>query len=253
MIFFGAVGLALLAAVLVFAALANFGGGDDTASGADLVDVIVASQDIDAGDTISADMVELASLPPGTLVDGAFTDQAAVVGTKAQVRMLRGDQLAPQKIVGAGAECKGVTCILPDGRVGFAVAVTQETGGGGNILPGDHVDVISVADDPGTDLTRGTLLLQNIEVVAVAQTTLKAISTTDENGEPIESDTSEGAISTRDRNADEEPDAETIMVAVATEDAVLLAVAQEVGTVYLVPRPLGDDSVVDGEVERTLQ
>ena len=253
LIFYGAIGMALLAAVLVFAALANFGEDDPAAAIGDTVDVVVASQDIAAGDEINADMVELASLPVNALVDAAFTDESLVVGTRAQVRVARGDQLAPGKVVGAGDDGEGIAYIVPVGMVAMSVQVSEETSVGGLILPGDHVDVIVVvsggrASDTGS---RGVLLLQNVEVLAVAQNTLKAVSRVDENGEPITGDTAEGGIAARDDSVDEDPEAATVTLALRPDDSPLLAAAQEEGTVYLSLRPVGDDSVTDN-TERSL-
>jgi pilus assembly protein CpaB len=248
LIFYGAITLALLAAILVFAALANFGGDETTASIGDTVDVVVASQDIDAGDEINADMVELASLPVNALVDEAFTDEALVVGTRAQVRVARGDQLAPSKVVGEGDDGEGVAFIIPAGMRAMSVEVTEETSVGGLVLPGDRVDVIVVAETTvgeGNDVARGVLLLQDVEVLAVAQATLRATSRVDENGEPIDTGSAEGAIAARDENVDEDPDAATVTLSLLPEQVPLLAVAQEEGTVYLSLRPVGDDSVTD--------
>ncbi|MEX2225221.1 MAG: Flp pilus assembly protein CpaB [Dehalococcoidia bacterium] len=253
MIFFGAVGLALLAALLVFAALANFGGDGGTASIGDTLEVVVASQDISPGDEITGDMVELASLPVSVLVDDAFTETSLVVGTTANARLLRGDQLAPSKVQGLGdEEADGVAFIIPDGMRAVAVSVTEETAGGGNILPGDHVDVVVVAATTvdGVDITRGVLLLQDIEVLAVAQETLRPVTRVDVAGEPLETEDSEGTLSSRD-GAEEDPDAATVTLSVFPEDAPLLAVAQEEGAVYLVLRAIGDGGTVDG-VERVL-
>jgi len=253
MIFFGAVGLAALAAILVFAALANFGGDEGNAAVGDTVEVIVASQDIDAGDLINGDMVEVASVPSNIMLTEAFTDESLVVGTKALNNIVRGDQLAPSKLSGGAFDCGNTSCVIPDGMRGFAVQISEETGGGGNIVPGDRVDVVVVAET-GADATRviqGTLLLQNIEVVAVAQETLKPVSPVNEDGERIEGDTSAGVISAADSDAEEDPDAATVLVAVFPQDVPLLAVAQEEGTIYLALRGFGDDGVIDGS-ERVL-
>ncbi len=60
LIFLGAIGLAIIAAILVFFALSNFGDGGGSASVAGgSVDVVVASRNINAGDTISNSDLEL--------------------------------------------------------------------------------------------------------------------------------------------------------------------------------------------------
>jgi len=248
LIFFGAVGMALLAAVLVFAALANFGGGDSGTAIGDTVDVVVASEDIGAGREISADNTELASIPVNAMVDQAYTDAAAVVGTRALTPILRGDQLSPAKVVGEGKGDDGLGYVVPPNMRAMAVSVTEETSVGGLVLPGDRVDVIAVLDGTdanGADLTSGVLLLQNVEVLAVAQETLRPVSRVDENGDPITTDTADGAIAARDNNADPDPGAASVTLSVLADDAALLAAAQEDGTIYLSLRPVGDSGTTD--------
>lgn len=254
MIFYGAIALALIAAVAVFATLANFGSDEGGAVIGDTVEVVVASQDIDAGDEIGADMVELASLPVNAVIDAAYTDQSFVAGTRAKERILRGDQLAPAKVNGGGEAEQSVSNITPLGRRAMAVRVSPDTAGGGNILPGDRVDVVLVAETAveGTTLSQGTLLLQDVEVLAVAQETLRPVGRTDTNGEPIVDESALGSIAAPARDAQEDPEAETVMLSVLPEDVPLLALAQEEGTLYLALRGLGDDGVIEGGVERNL-
>jgi pilus assembly protein CpaB len=254
MIFLGAVGLALIAAVLVFATLANFGGDDTADALGPSVDVIVASQDIDAGDLIDGDMVEVASVPSNIMLTEAFTDESLVVGTKALNNIVRGDQLAPSKVVGGGDDVEGLAAIIPTDMRAIAVPVSEEFGVGGNILPGDRVDVIVVAETTleTTGITQGVLLLQDIEVLAVAQETLRQVSRVEEDGEPIVEDSADGSIAARERDADEDPDAATVTLSVRPEDGPLIAVAQEEGTIYLQLRGFGDPGVVEGGVERVL-
>jgi pilus assembly protein CpaB len=125
----------------------------------------------------------------------------------------------------------------------MSVSVSEETSVGGLVLPGDRVDLMVVTDfttADGVDVTQGVLLLQNVEVLAVAQETVRPVSRVDVNGEPLED-----GVATRDEDAEEDPDAATVTLAVSPEDAPLLAVAQEEGTVYLSLRPVGDDSTTD--------
>jgi pilus assembly protein CpaB len=245
LIFIGAVGLALLAAVLVFAALANFGGGDGDPITGDTVDVVVASQDIGPGDEINADMVELATLPVNALIDDAYTDEALIVGTKAKVAVARGDQLAPSKVVGAGSDADGASYIIPNGMRAMSVSVSEETSVGGLLLPGDRVDLmISVeeeaAEGASTGLKYGLLLLQDVEILAVAQETLRPVSRVDVNGDPLED-----GVATRDEDVEEDPDAATVTLALTPEEATILAGVQVEATIYLSLRAPGDRSRTD--------
>src|SRR5713101_6082904 len=82
----------LVAAVLVFVALANSGGSDSGSKDTPAVvsKAVVARENIKAGTTITADMVGLIEVPQDLLVPGAFADATLVVGEKARFPIAKG-------------------------------------------------------------------------------------------------------------------------------------------------------------------
>jgi pilus assembly protein CpaB len=244
LIFIGAIVLALLAAVLVFVSLSKFGDSGDSSSSTTTFgseNVVVASQDIKAGTTISDDMLEIATLPKQGLIEGAITDRSGLSGLVVRYPLAKGEQLSAAKL-GQTDKDKGLTAIIPNGKRAVAIEIDENTSVGGLIVAGDRVDVIAVltSQTDQQQQKRAVTLLQDIEVLAVAQSTQKAVARLDKDGNPIQTDTAEGALATRPDNTDAKPKAKTITLAVEPEDAPLLALAQDEGKVWLSLRGFGD-------------
>ncbi len=257
----GAVALAALAAVLVFASLSNFGGGSGSSAPAGLgatVNVVVASQDINAGDKITADMLSIATLPKNGVVQGAITNTAGIAGLTARYPMAKGEQLSAMKL-GQTDKNKGFDAVIPAGKRAVAVEITENTSVGGLIVAGNHVDVIAVltkqsSGSSGSSSSSGSstaqepravTLLQDVEVLAVAQTTQKPVARLDKDGNPIQTDSANGAIASAPDSTDANPKAKTVTLAVNPDDAPLLALAQEQGKVWLSLRGFGDQETPD--------
>lgn len=252
LMFAGAIGLALLAALFVFLALANFGGGDDdgggfSAPGGD-VDVVVAAQRIEPGTRITADMLDIATVPGSTVIEGALADTTGLEGLVARVPIERGEQITASKVGGDSGD-DGAAAVVPPGYRAMAVEVQESTSVGGLIVPGDRVDVVAVIEEGDTGIKRGVTLLQNVEVLAVAQTALKPVTRLDRDGNPIQTDTADGVLAERPDDTEANEDARTVTLAILPEDAPLLALAQEDGTIFLALRGPGDDEEVPG-IER---
>ena len=113
------------------------------------VQVVVARQDIHAGDQIKAEMV---GLKPMTLSErnvygpGTFSTVADVIGK------IAGSDIGKDKAIvagrdfvsmsGAAVEGKDLSGSVAKGMVAVSIEVDQTTGVGTLIVPGDHVDVI---------------------------------------------------------------------------------------------------------------
>jgi len=244
MILFGAIGLAVVAAVLVFASLSNYGGSSDGTPGfGSTVNVVVAASDIKAGTKITADMLEIDTLPSAAAVTGAVTDKAAVVGLTTLYPLQKNDQLSATKL-GQSESDLGFTGVIPDGMRAVAIPVSETTSVGGLIVAGDHIDITAVytrttANGPA----QASTLLQNVLVLSVGQTAAKPVARLDANGEPIAAD---AQVVQPPDNTSAKPTAKTLTVAVAPQQVSMLALAQEQGKIYLSLRLPGDISTVPG-------
>ncbi len=240
-----AVVAALVAAVLVFAALSG-GSGDGPSSPAGTARVVVARQDVPAGATLTEEMLKIAPVAPETLLEGTYTTVTPLVGYATRYPIATGEQITLAKIGVQVRDEEGLSYVVPAGKRAIAVSVTQVSAVGGLLLPGDRVDVIAVfnaADAGGDDVVT---LFQNVEVLAVAQVTqepLPAPANTQESTEEAEV-AGELPLAQRPEDVQPQPNATTVTLALTSQQAELLAVAQDKTKIWLTLRPFGTTDVV---------
>jgi pilus assembly protein CpaB len=249
----------LVAAILVYAAVSrgseNTGGAVGAAS---MVPAVVAKQDIPARTKISLGMVEVRQVPADSRSELAYTDLSQVVGQVTRYPIATDEEVLSTKVVSLQSVAKtgdSLSYIIPEGRRALSIEVSQVVSSGGLVLPGDYVDVIGVFDvtfglgdqETTKDKYFSRIILQNIEVLAVAQTVVdtapEAGTTTDTNDGTTTTDTGEQRV--RNTEAAPEPKASTVTVSVTPQEAQLLFLAEENGVLRLAVRPYGDASVQD--------
>jgi len=240
---------ALVAAVLVYAAV-NRGGDDGATSSPAMVDVVVAAQDIPAGTRLTEDMLKTAPVAPETLLQGTYTAVPPLVGYVARYPLAAGEQIAPAKIGLESEDEDALSFIIPAGQRAIAASVTQVSSVGGLLLPGDWVDVIAVfdpAEQGSSSRKQSVTLFQNIEVLAVAQEAqeplppAQTVNKSEEEGETA----GEQPLARRSQDAEPQPNATTVTLALTPDQAQLLALAQEEGKVWLSLRPFGEEGQVE--------
>ena len=98
-------------------------------------------------------------------------------GSVVREPILAGEPIVGRKIVRAG-DSGYMAAYLEPGMRAMAIAVSTETAAGGFILPGDRVDVIvtvelegSADDEPNRAKFASRLVLQNVKVLAIDQST----------------------------------------------------------------------------------
>jgi len=234
----------LVAAIVVFVALNQGGGGSDNAKTGSAVTttsaVVVAKSDIAAGTEITADMVKVIEVPNSLLVRDAFTSTQLVVGEAARYPIAAGEQVTRAR-VGPNTEGDGLAFVVPAGMRAIAVSVDEITGVGGLILPGDRADVIAVIRDQAGVNDRVVTVLQDVEVLAVAQSAQEPVPAADE--EAAAQAETDGASTTSGQlpeDAEPQPSARTVTLALTPEQVQLLTLVQEKGSVYLSLRRFGD-------------
>ena len=155
------------------------------------------------------------------LTGGGVREQ--VVGAVVRERILAGEPLVASKLVRAG-QSGFLAVVLAPGMRAMSLPVSQETGAGGFILPGDRVDVImSRRAEESIDGREGYVtatVLRNIRVLAVGETT-----------EAGEEQNVEGSNATLE---------------VGPREAEVLAFAQAQGDLYLVLRSYADAQEASG-------
>jgi pilus assembly protein CpaB len=253
--------LGLVSAVLVYVYLSQ-GGGDEEASATATKPVVVATQDISARVRLTAEMVEVKSLAENAVHPDAFSSTDELTDMVTTLPITEGEQILSSKVAATarevpwpGDEELPLSYVVPPDQRALSVQVSEVTGAGGLILPGDFVDVIGIfdvtfygikEDDPTSseeleDYVAVTVL-QNVQVLAVAQEVAEALP---EEGED-DGTTGEESQPVLPNPADPNPDATNVTLAVTPADAQKLALAEEMGVLKLSLRPVGetDESTV---------
>lgn len=107
--------------------------------------VVVAKKDLNAGTKLTADLIEVKSLPSGGLPKGTYASTAEVVGKTLVVARVAGDPISSY-VLGDSSTTSGIPAMLDPNTVAIAVRVDQATGLGGVLRPGQLVTVIGILD-----------------------------------------------------------------------------------------------------------
>ena len=255
--------LGAVAAVLVALALS---GGDDTP--VETVQVpatrlgVAAVADIPARTRLTADMLEVQTYNVGDVDPEAFTAVSQVLNRVTARDIVAGEVISPGAV--SSTTGQGLPFTVADGMRAVSITVSEVVIAGGNLSPGDKVDIIAYVDvPPGADVggivesftgsrpleplsvdTEGTSLaftiLQNVHILAVAQ------NLTAEAAEPTGDTQNIGAIAERETERSQaNPGAGTITLEVTPDQAQKMATANIRATLRLALRPFGDEEQVD--------
>lgn len=239
-----AVLFAVVAAVLVFVAL-NQGDEDKEAVAADTRTVVIAAHDISQRTELDAAMLDLAEVPRDRVISGSFSEIEPLEGQFTRYPLLKGEQVVASKVgVQDVEEEGGLSFLLPAGTRAFSIRVSEESSVGGLILPGDLVDVIAIFAEGEVGVDKAVTLVQNVEVLAVAQEAQQPIPAAAPTGTatpPAPSD----MLGDRPEDVGPNPGARTVTLAVTQEQAQLLALVQARGELALSLRSFGDRSISD--------
>ncbi|MDD2553551.1 MAG: Flp pilus assembly protein CpaB [Desulfotomaculaceae bacterium] len=134
----------------------------------DFVKIVAAKQRIPAKTMITDQMVEIKELPAKYINTDAAVDPQEVIGKTVKSEILPGEQVLRSRLAGAKGSSEGLSYMIEPGKRAVTIAVNEISGVAGQILPGDRVDIMGTFDNQGI-LT--TLILQNIPVLSVDQTT----------------------------------------------------------------------------------
>jgi pilus assembly protein CpaB len=160
---------AVLAAVIVFSALKRREAEVQKAL-ASTVEIVVAAHDLPLGARIDSGAVKLARWSRESVPSGAFTDPQALLNSFVKIEIVADEPVVAAKLF-MGQKTAGVMPLLiPDGMRAMAVPVDDVSDIAGFVQPRAHVDVlVSVSGSGRDEPSFSKMVLQNIEVLAVAQ------------------------------------------------------------------------------------
>jgi len=252
--------LAGIAAVIVFVAVngADSGGG----GGGGNVPVVVANEAIPAQSRITSDMLKVEFVSPDKAEANAFTSRTQLVDRVVTEEVAAGAQILPSAVSNTAGD--GLAFKVEPGMRGISVNVQEVVTAGGNIKPGDHVDMVAIfqletveaanhllaqlgtpysvteppvapADADETEAPRifvlTVTLIQNVKVLGLAQT--------------LTPTTAGGTFAEEVDETIAEPQASTATVEVTPDKAQMLTTADEYGVIRFDVRAPGDESIVE--------
>jgi pilus assembly protein CpaB len=199
------------------------------------VDVLIAKSDIDLGSSVSADALQWQSWPAAT-AGPAFIRKnerpeaiEELSGSIARGSFSAGEPIKESKLIKANGSGY-MAAILPSGMRAISTEISPETGAGGFILPGDHVDVILSRRDKeaekgtGLEVHVSETILPNVRVLAIDQTV-------------------------EDKNGQKVVVGKTATLELSPRQAETLALARQLGTLSLALRSIVDASGKSTPVE----
>jgi pilus assembly protein CpaB len=255
-----AIVLGLMGAGLVYVATSrNSTSTSSSTSTVQNVPVVVAKTDIPARTTITQEMLDVKLLPQEAISPLAFTNVQTAVGQVTRYPLTEGEQVLSSKVVNTNAGVgRSLSFVLPEGKRGFAINASEVENAGGLVLPGDYVDIYLMQDRTVGDNTDSAysvqVLMQNVEVLAVATTVVDVVEVpveaTPTDGTSAASATSSDSTdgnTQRVRNSEAQPNpgASTVTLALTPEEAEKIYLAEANGRIRLAVRPFGENDVVD--------
>lgn len=202
--------------------------------------VVVAAQDIAAGEKITEAMVAMKAVPEAAVGRGTATSATQVVGQTVRYPIAQGEQLNPVRLV-ESPKAQALSFHIPGGLRAFTVPVSTNNTPAALIVPGDFVDVLvagpskalGLADPSGGGLSgrdpkAATTLLQNIQVLSVQR---QFVSTGAQYDETVRGEVGKPETIT------------FVTLALVPENAQTLWLAMQDGKVTLTLRAFGDAEI----------
>lgn len=143
-----------------------------------MTSIVAANAAVPFGTKLEAKNLTLIKVPAGSVPEGAYTSIDQVIaldggGPVALTPLVAREPVLPSKVSGPGAKAS-VAATISAGMRAYTIKVNEVAGGGGQILPGDRVDVIlsQQLDSGGVEGSQNkvfvsSLVLQNVRVLAM--------------------------------------------------------------------------------------
>lgn len=237
-----AAGAAIVGLVMLFLYMERF---EDEASGGAPVQVLIATQDIPLGTSLSEGMVAVHEIPTSYIEDRHVlaSDNDRVMGVRVVSGVRAGESLLWTDLATTSDTSRDLSGLVRAGMRAITIEADATASFGGLVRAGDRVDVLITLDrrvaegrvgtSPDGSVERVTVpLLQNLLVLAAGQNM----------GAPVRS--TSGSASTNSNIAQ-------VTLSATLEQAQLLAFATQRGRLTLIMRNPEDIAVLDGLGETT--
>ncbi len=179
--------------------------------------IVVAAHDIAVGAKIDPGAIKVVRWPRNVLPQGAVTEPGAVIGSLARSEFVENEPIVSSRLVEAGKTSGVLPLMIPADMRAMSVAVDEVSDLSGFVLPYTRVDVLLSLPASDKSPGRSKIILQDVPVLAVAQTV--------------------------ERKDNPQPE-RVVTLEVTPEQAEALAVATTQGKLHLALRSYGDNAVV---------
>jgi pilus assembly protein CpaB len=205
-------------------------GGSQRTEQVTMKEVVVATRDLEIGDTIQPGDLRMDGWPSNRIPDGAHLEIEPVISRVPVSRVLAGEPVLERRLSPAGSGA-GLSAKVPEGMRAVSVRVDDVNGVSGFVLPEARVDVLVTAvprDSPDLGNVTKTIL-GNVRVISA--------------GENLEADASGRPQKVK-----------VVTLLVTPEQAEIVTLGASKGRLQLILRNSSDDAVADssGIAEREL-
>lgn len=135
--------------------------------------VAVAAADVNLGQPLTPQLVQLVDWPSGSVPAGSFSGLKQLEGRVLKTSIARGEPIMESKLAPVGTR-GGLSAVISEGKRAITVRVNDVIGVAGFALPGNYVDIIvstqkegGMANDKNQSISK--IVLDRILVLAVAQ------------------------------------------------------------------------------------
>lgn len=210
---------AVLAAIVVFSALKNREAQVQVAL-AQTQDIVVAAHDVQLGEKITASDLRLARWSRQSVPQGSFRDLSMVINSYPRTEVIEGQPLVQRNLIQSDRIPGVLPMIIAPGMRAMSIAVDEVSDISGFVKPHTRVDVLVAVSGTGVENNKpfSKIVLQNIEVIAVAQQI--------------------------DKGKDEAEVAKVVTLLVTPHQAEKLSLASREGVLRLAMRNYNDDKMV---------
>lgn len=172
LVFLLAIVFGLLAALGVYRYLQNL--QESYRTSGNYKQVVVARQVIAARTMITEQMVQTKDIPVEMIQPGTAMELSEVVGKVCRSELYPGEPIRTDRLYRDQDPSGELALQIPPGQRALTVQINEVSGLAGLLRPGDRVDVLVTFDQAADKTSLSTLLLQNVRVLAVGQTTAGA-------------------------------------------------------------------------------
>jgi pilus assembly protein CpaB len=242
-----ALGLSIVLGILAVAVMSVYVSRQETAllEQADMKDVLVATTDILQNTVLDERLMQRIQVPAKYLQPKALSDVAAARGRVLSVPVPSGAQILGTYLTDLGETA--LSYEVPRGRRAITIAVSDVTGVGGLVRPGNFVDVLGTFEygrptgyqngrvTYADERTETMTMMQNVQVVAVEREHARERPTARTQAEALTLGQQEAAIEEEAaaREAERTRSISNVTVIVAPQQVQELVLAQQVGTLTL--------------------